>query len=96
MRVAVRSAVLVLLWACQEPTPLYPPSAPLEIREACALTQRKCTQCHDRDRIIEAQFGVVEWRNTVERMRQIPGSSIAPANAEVIVHCLTYRGEPRR
>ena len=79
--------------ACQEPTPLYPASAPLKIRQACELTERKCTACHDRDRIVDARYTELEWRTTVDRMRRFPGSGISAAESEVIVGCLSYRVE---
>ncbi len=83
----------VTLAACQEAPPLYPATAPAEVREACALTQRKCTLCHDRDRIVDARHNVTEWRNTIERMRRFGGSGISPADGEIILKCLSYTAE---
>jgi hypothetical protein len=82
----------VALVACQAPPALYPPSAPPDIREACALTERRCTECHDRDRILDAHNKNREdWDATIERMRQMPGSTIRPEETETILHCLLYR-----
>jgi hypothetical protein len=85
--------MLVASVSCQETPPLYPASAPNEIREACAVTAQKCTACHERDRIVYARHNPTEWRTTVERMRKFPGSGIAPADVEVVLRCLTYSAE---
>ncbi len=77
--------------ACQEPAALYPASAPIQIREACELTERKCTACHDRERIVDAHHTELEWSTTVDRMRRFPGSAISVADKDVIVRCLSYR-----
>jgi hypothetical protein len=87
-------AVIAVVSACTEAPPLYPPTAPPEIREACALTSRKCTQCHERDRIVYARHSSSEWRVTVERMRKFPGSAIYPADIDVIMRCLNYSNDP--
>lgn len=83
--------VLIALAACQEPTPLYPPNAPDDIRAACALAERRCSECHDRDRIVGAHKTREEWASTVEHMREMPGSTIAPDETDVILRCLYYR-----
>jgi hypothetical protein len=82
--------LLSALAACQEAPPLYPASAPDEVRQACALTNRKCTACHDRDRIVDARHNESEWRTTIERMRRFAGSGISPADGEIILRCLSY------
>lgn len=79
--------------ACQETPPLYPASAPADIREACALAERKCTACHERDRIVYARHTLAEWRTTVDRMRRFPGSQITPADAQVILRCVSYNAD---
>lgn len=92
-----RYLLLVVGWlvvgACQASPPLYPPSAPPEIREACALTERRCTACHDRERIVFAHKTRDEWPLTVERMRQMPGSTIRPDETDTILRCLLNRTE---
>ena len=75
---------------------MYPASAPPEIREACAVTSRKCTACHDHERIVSARQTPLEWRTTVERMRRYPGSAISPADIEIILRCLNYHSTTSR
>jgi hypothetical protein len=79
--------------SCSETPPLFPASAPIQIREACALTEQKCTACHDRERIVYARHNATEWRNTVDRMRRFPGAAISAADSEIIVRCLSYNVE---
>jgi len=91
LRLAITLAALT---SCQEPPPpLYPASAPAEVRQACALTDQKCTACHDRDRIVYARHTALEWRTTVERMRRFPGSAITPEDTTIIMKCLSYNAE---
>ncbi|MEO8704710.1 MAG: hypothetical protein ABI867_31935 [Kofleriaceae bacterium] len=87
------AGALVAVVACQETPPLFPATAPENIREACALAERKCTACHERDRIVDARHTVTEWRTTVERMRRFPGSGITPADTEVILRCVSYNSD---
>jgi hypothetical protein len=88
--------VCLALMACQPAPSLYSPSAPPDIRDACTLTERRCTQCHDRGRIVEANYGRAEWMSTIERMRQMPGSTIAPYETDTILHCLLQRSNAAR
>jgi hypothetical protein len=87
------AAAFVAVVGCQETPPLYPATAPPEIREPCALAQEKCTACHERDRIVFARHNADEWRATIERMRRFPGAAISPSDSEIILRCLLYRTE---
>ena len=90
---ALVSALSVV--ACTEPQPFYPETAPDEIKQSCALAQRKCTQCHDRDRIVDANHTEKEWRVTIDRMRAFPGSQISPGDSDIIMKCMMYSfGKP--
>ena len=93
VRPYVLAGVLFGAVGCTEPAPLYPPSAPPEIVEACAVAERRCSECHDRDRIATAHKTREEWESTVDRMRQMPGSTIRPDETEVILRCLHYRND---
>lgn len=85
------AATCIALFACQSASPLYPPTASSEIREACTLTHRRCTECHDQDRIVDARKSSDEWAATIERMRQMPGSTIRPDETSSILNCLMNR-----
>lgn len=47
-------------------------SAPLETE----LLERKCTDCHDLDVIVEKQAYMLEWQDIVERMVKYDGSEL--------------------
>jgi hypothetical protein len=83
--------VASLAVACQQTPPLYAPDASSDLRAACALTEQRCTACHERDRVVYADKTPDEWRTTVERMRRLPGSSIAPSETDTILKCLVNR-----
>jgi hypothetical protein len=90
----LRRALLVVsvaLGACTEPAPLFPSNAPPDVVSACEVTQRKCTACHDKDRIVTARLSPQEWRDTVEEMRLLPGSTITAAERDIILRCLLPR-----
>ena len=84
-------AVVLALAACTEPSPQYPANMPPDIAQACAMTERKCTACHDRERFSEPRHSAAQWRDIVDKMRRIPGSSISPADADTVLRCLNYR-----
>ena len=84
-------ATLLAFVACKEPSPIYPAGASPEIVQACALTERKCTLCHDRDRYEMQRNTPDRWTQIVQKMRLFPGSAITPADADIIVRCLNHR-----
>lgn len=84
-------AAILAFAACTESAPQFPANMPPDIMEACALTERKCTACHDRDRFAEPRHSSSQWRDIVDKMRRIPGSAISPADAEIVLRCLNYR-----
>jgi hypothetical protein len=79
-----------LVLACEAPRLVVPPLAPDAIRAACALTQRKCTGCHDIDKVTAAHHTRDDWPPIVRRMREIPGSAISEHDAEIVLTCLDY------
>jgi hypothetical protein len=98
----IRGLVLVLLAACQpqERLVLIPLSesvrTPPTIREACVLTEQKCSKCHDLERIKVAHHALIDWPSYVEKMRRQPGSAITPEDGSVIVRCLNYLSQRQR
>jgi hypothetical protein len=95
----IRCLVIVLLISLggcppQERLVLIPPSqsvkTPPPIREACLLTEQKCSRCHDLERIKVAHHALVDWPLYVDKMRRQPGSGITIADTKVIVQCLNY------
>lgn len=92
----VQSALgAVLLVACtSERLTLVPAPeqarTPPTVRSACALTEQKCSRCHDLERIRLAHHELVDWPVYVDRMRRMPGSGITLDDATVIVRCLKW------
>lgn len=92
----IRCLLLVLLAGCQpqERLVLIPPTetarTPPPIRDACLLTEQKCSRCHDLERIKLAHHAMVDWPLYVEKMRRQPGSAITIADTSVIVRCLNH------
>ena len=84
-------AASIAVGACKEPSPLYPAGASPDVVEACALADRKCTGCHDRERYEGQRHTPERWTQLVHKMRLLPGSGITPADADVIIRCLNYR-----
>ena len=62
------------------------------IREACFVTTRVCSRCHDLDRVLLSRFdGPGEVRALVDRMRLMPSSGVSAVAARKAVDCLVYR-----
>lgn len=85
----------VLLAACtSERLTLVPAPdqarTPPTVRSACALTEQKCSRCHDLERIRLAHHELVDWPVYVDRMRRMPGSGITPDDAAIILRCLRW------
>lgn len=97
-RVAAAVLVSSLIAACTVRLPGSPPSilpddttANEELREACALTQRKCTRCHSIDRVLVAPVrSPADWEARVARMRRMTASGITERDGETIVRCLVH------
>jgi hypothetical protein len=67
------------------------------IREACSVTSRVCSRCHDLDRVLVTRFDhPAQWRALVDRMRLMPSSGVSDAAARLAVDCLVYRSGPVR
>ena len=84
-------AALSALAACPEPSPQFPAGGSPEIAQACALTERKCTACHERERFTTRRHTPEQWKDIVDKMRLFPGSSISPGEATTILTCLNQR-----
>ena len=67
------------------------------IDQACDLTARRCTLCHDIDRVVWAQVTEpAQWERYIDRMRRMRGSGISVSDGDTILRCLVFRsfGEP--
>ncbi len=87
---------VALLVACGNSSPrvllLQPVNAPVEIQQACALAEVRCSSCHTLERLTNGIHRTEpEWTWQVNRMRLMPASGIAQDDADRIVTCLVYR-----
>ncbi len=88
--------IMLALAACgpQEHLVLIPANETMRtaprIREACAITEQKCSRCHDLERIKIAHHALVDWPSYVEKMRRLPGSGISVDDKPVLLTCLNY------
>lgn len=94
--------VFLLLGACgpQEQLILIPGNETMRtapsIREACRITEQKCSRCHDLERIKLAHHALVDWPSYVEKMRLQPGSGIRVDDKPVLLTCLNYLSQRQR
>lgn len=67
-------------------------AAPPAIEEACQITARRCTACHDIDRVLAIHpTEPVQWQQTISRMRRMRGSGISQPDGDAILRCLVFR-----
>lgn len=96
-----RLALVLVLAACPQerlvliPATEAPRTAP-QIREACRVTEQKCSRCHDLERIRLAHHALVDWPSYVEKMRLLPGSGITAGDKPVLLTCLDYLSQRQR
>ena len=67
------------------------------LREACNVTARVCTRCHDFARVTLVRFDRPErWQLLVSRMRYMQSSGITEEEAHKATECLVYKsfGQP--
>lgn len=58
----------------------------------CQLTARRCTACHDIDRVLAVQpADPFQWQQTIGKMRRMRGSGISDRDGHEILRCLVFR-----
>ena len=71
------------------------PPAAIDINLAAATMEKRCSKCHNLDRIVGASKDARGWRATVNRMRALPDSGISEADSRIIVSYLASQMTPR-
>lgn len=63
-------------------------SRKIDLQAAQSLTQKRCGQCHNLDRVFGARKDASGWLATVNRMRALPASGISETDATTILSYL--------
>jgi len=70
-------------------------SVTIDLNQASDLMQKRCSKCHNLDRVVGARKDAQGWVTTVNRMRAITGSGISEAEAQTIISYLASQNQPR-
>jgi ferredoxin-NADP reductase/mono/diheme cytochrome c family protein len=61
------------------------PPVAIDLNQASDLMQRRCSKCHNLDRVVGARKDGQGWLATVNRMRALPAAEISESDAQAIV-----------
>jgi len=71
------------------------PPAAIDMNLAAVTMERRCSKCHNLDRIVGARKDARGWLATVSRMRALPDSGISEADSRTIVSYLASQMAPK-
>jgi ferredoxin-NADP reductase len=71
------------------------PPAAIDMNLAAATMEKRCSKCHNLDRIVGARKDARGWLATVNRMRALPDSGISEADSQIIVSYLASQMVPK-
>ena len=71
------------------------PPAVIDINVAAETTQKRCSKCHNLDRVVGARKDTQGWLATVSRMKSRPDSGISEQDSRIIVSYLASQMEPK-
>jgi len=71
------------------------PPAAIDMNLAAATMEKRCSKCHNLDRVAGARKDARGWLATVNRMRALPDSGITEADSRTIVSYLASRMAPK-
>jgi hypothetical protein len=57
----------------------------IDMNLASDLMQKRCSKCHNLDRVVGGRKDARGWLTTVNRMRKMPGADISETDAQMIV-----------
>jgi ferredoxin-NADP reductase len=75
--------------------PAHVPPVTIDVNQARDLMQRRCSKCHNLDRVVGARKDAQGWVAAVNRMRAMAGSGISEADARTIVSYLASQAQPK-
>src|SRR5215831_14609188 len=68
--------------------PVHVPPVTIDLNQASDLMQKRCSRCHNLDRVVAARKDAPGWLATVNRMQAMPGARISDADTQTIVSYL--------
>jgi len=71
------------------------PPASIDLNIAAATMEKRCSKCHNLDRIAGARKDARGWLATVSRMKALPGSGISEEDSRIIVSYLASELAPK-
>src|SRR3984957_7532318 len=71
------------------------PPATIDVNLAAAKMEKRCSKCHNLDRIPGARKDARGWLATVNRMRALPDSGISEEDSRIIVSYLASQMAPK-
>ncbi len=71
------------------------PPASIDINRAAATMEKRCSKCHNLDRIAGARKDAQGWLATVNRMSSLPNSGISAEDSRIIVSYLASQMAPK-
>jgi ferredoxin-NADP reductase/mono/diheme cytochrome c family protein len=71
------------------------PPASIDLNMAAATMEKRCSKCHNLDRIAGARKDARGWLTTVNRMKALPGSGISDEDSRIIVSYLASELAPK-
>src|SRR6266487_979557 len=71
------------------------PPAAIDINRAAATMEKRCSKCHNLDRIAGARKDARGWLATVNRMKALPDSGISEEDSRIIVSYLASQMGPK-
>jgi ferredoxin-NADP reductase/mono/diheme cytochrome c family protein len=71
------------------------PPAAIDINRAAATMEKRCSKCHNLDRIAGARKDARGWLATVNRMKALPDSGISEGDSRMIVSYLASEMAPK-
>ena len=75
--------------------PAHSPPVTIDLIQATDLMQRRCSKCHNLDRVVGARKDAPGWIATVHRMQAMTGAGISDTEAQTIISYLASQNRPK-
>lgn len=73
---------------------IHQPPAVIDMNLAAETMQKRCSKCHNLDRVVGARKDTQGWLTTVSRMQALPDSGISDQDARMIISYLSFQSKP--